>query len=52
VWSQIVEIRACTLEMVDRERRTIERWIKEAKFPAVKILATFDASNYAVCPTW
>src|ERR1035437_5020267 len=28
--------------MIDRERRTVERRIKEAKFPAVKSLDSFD----------
>jgi DNA replication protein DnaC len=30
------------LELIERERRTIERRIKEAKFPAVKSLDSFD----------
>ena len=30
------------LEMIDREQRTIERRIKEARFPAVKSLDSFD----------
>jgi hypothetical protein len=28
--------------MIDRERRTVERRIKEARFPAVKSLDSFD----------
>ena len=35
-------LRLTELEMIDRERRTIERRIKEARFPAVKSLDTFD----------
>ena len=35
-------LRLAELEMIDRERRTIERRIKEAKFPAVKSLDSFD----------
>jgi hypothetical protein len=34
--------RLTELEMSDRERRTIERRIKQAKFPAVKSLDSFD----------
>ena len=34
--------RIIELEMIDRERRTIERRIKAAKFPAVKSLDSFD----------
>ena len=34
--------RLIELEMIDRERRTIERRIKAAKFPAVKSLDSFD----------
>ena len=30
------------LEIIDRERRTVERRIKEARFPAVKSLDSFD----------
>ena len=35
-------LRLTELEMIDRERRAIERRIKEAKFPAVKSLDSFD----------
>ena len=35
-------LRLIELELIDRERRTIERRIKAAKFPAVKGLDTFD----------
>ena len=35
-------LRLAELEMIDRERRTVERRIKEAKFPAVKSLDSFD----------
>ena len=35
-------LRLTELEMIDRERRTIDRRIKEARFPAVKSLDSFD----------
>ena len=35
-------LRLAELEMIDRERRTVERRIKEARFPAVKSLDSFD----------
>jgi len=35
-------LRLAELELIDRERRTVERRIKEAKFPAVKSLDSFD----------
>ena len=35
-------LRLAELEMIDRERRTVERRIKEARFPAVKSLDCFD----------
>lgn len=35
-------LRLIELELIDRERRTIERRIKAARFPAVKSLDTFD----------
>jgi DNA replication protein DnaC len=35
-------LRLTELELIDRERRTIERRIKEAKFPAVKSLDSFE----------
>jgi len=35
-------VRLAELEMIDRERRIVERRIKEAKFPAVKSLDSFD----------
>ena len=35
-------LRLAELELIERERRTIERRIKEAKFPAVKSLDSFD----------
>jgi DNA replication protein DnaC len=37
-------LRLAELEIVDRERRTVERRIKEARFPAVKSLDSFDFS--------
>ena len=35
-------LRLSELELIDRERRTIERRIRAAKFPAVKSLDSFD----------
>jgi DNA replication protein DnaC len=35
-------LRLAELEMIERERRTVERRIKEASFPAVKSLDSFD----------
>ena len=35
-------LRLTELEIIDRERRTVERRIKEARFPAVKSLDSFD----------
>ena len=35
-------LRLAELEMIDRERRTVERRIKVAKFPAVKSLDSFE----------
>ncbi len=35
-------LRLAELEMIDRERRTVERRIKEARFPVVKSLDSFD----------
>ena len=35
-------LRLAELELLERERRTIERRIREARFPAVKSLDTFD----------
>jgi len=35
-------LRLAELELIERDRRTIERRIKEAKFPAVKSLDSFD----------
>lgn len=35
-------LRLIELELIDRERRTIERRIKAARFPAIKSLDTFD----------
>ena len=34
--------RLTELELIDRERRMVERRIKSAKFPAVKSLDSFD----------
>ena len=41
-------LRLAELELMERERRTIERRIREARFPAVKSLDTFD---FAVIPS-
>lgn len=35
-------LRLIELELIDRERRTVERRIQAARFPAVKSLDTFD----------
>jgi DNA replication protein DnaC len=35
-------LRLVELELIERERRTVERRIREAKFPAVKSLDSFD----------
>ena len=35
-------LRLAELELIDRERRTVERRIKEARFPAVKSLDSFE----------
>lgn len=35
-------LRLVELELIDRERRMVERRIKAARFPAVKSLDTFD----------
>ncbi len=35
-------LRLCELELIERERRIIERRIKAAKFPATKSLDSFD----------
>ena len=35
-------LRLAELEMIERERRTVERRIKEARFPAVKSLDSFE----------
>jgi len=35
-------LRLTELEMIDRERRTVERRIREARFPAVKSLDSFE----------
>ncbi len=41
-------LRLCELELIDRERRMIERRIKAAKFPATKSL---DSFNFKVIPS-
>ncbi len=35
-------VRLIELELLDREVRTIERRIRDARFPAIKSLETFD----------
>ena len=35
-------LRLAELELIDRERRLVERRIRDARFPAVKSLDTFD----------
>ena len=35
-------LRLIELELIDRERRTVERRIRAARFPAVKSIDTFD----------
>ena len=35
-------LRLAELELIERERRTVERRIKEARFPAVKSLDSFE----------
>ena len=35
-------LRLAELELIDRERRMVERRIKQAKFPAIKSLDSFD----------
>src|SRR3546814_5240825 len=37
--------RLVEMEMIDRERRMVERRIKAARFPAVKSLDSFDRSE-------
>src|ERR1017187_2450559 len=41
-------LRLAELELIDRERRMVERRIKEARFPSVKSLDSFD---FAVIPS-
>ena len=41
-------LRRTELEIIDRERRTVERRIKEARFPAVKSL---DSCDFTVIPS-
>src|SRR5258708_2376599 len=41
-------LRLAELEMIDRERRTVERRIKEAKFPAWRSL---DSFGFATIPS-
>ena len=39
-------LRLAELELIDRERRMIERRIKAAKFPTVKSLDSFDFAPF------
>lgn len=41
-------LRLVELELIDRERRTVERRIRAARFPAVK---SFDTFNFAAIPS-
>jgi DNA replication protein DnaC len=41
-------LRLAELELIERERRMVERRIRQARFPAVKSLDTFD---FAVLPS-
>ena len=41
-------LRLCELELIDRERRLVERRIRQARFPATKSLESFD---FAVLPS-
>ena len=34
-------LRLIELELINRERRVVERWIRQARFPAVKSLDAF-----------
>ena len=45
-------LRLAELELIDRERRTVERRILAAKFPAVKSLDTFDPSTSSGHASW
>jgi DNA replication protein DnaC len=40
-------LRLAELELIDRERRMVERRIKEARLPAVKSLDSFDFADHA-----
>ena len=40
-------LRLAELELIDRERRMVERRIKEARFPTVKSLDSFDFTAVA-----
>src|SRR3546814_18173671 len=42
VCSSDLLLRPIELELIDRERRTVERRIRAARFPAVKSFDTFD----------
>ena len=43
-------LRLIELELIDRERRTVERRIRAARFPAVKSLDTFDFTAQTSVP--
>ena len=50
-------LRLVELELIDRERRVVERRIRQARFPAVKSLDTFDFTaipslNKMLCWNW
>ena len=41
-----IRVICCGLELIDRERRMVERRIKAAKFPTVKSLDSFDFAAF------
>ena len=41
-------VRLTELELIDRERRMVERRIRQARFPAVKSLDSFDFKAIAI----
>ncbi len=41
-------VRLTELELIDRERRMVERRIRQARFPAVKSLDSFDFKALAI----
>jgi DNA replication protein DnaC len=45
-------LRLAELELIDRERRMVERRIREARFPTVKSLDSFRAARDAAFRGW